>query len=391
MKKIIVLTSHPIQYQAPLFKLLAKDSNLDFGAWFCWDRGTKDEEFGVSVQWDIPLLEGYSNVFLKNYSLVPSSGFFGQFNPGVISKIIRVHPDLLILFGWNSFTNWMAFVTAKILNIPVAVRGESPLKQEFLKPRWKIFLKKLLLPAFFSAMSAIFYIGMENRKFYEYYGVLHQKLFFTPYAVDNAFFTQNARELRVRRKELRAALGFRESDCVLLFVGKLIPKKNPGDLLDAYKQLAPKNPNLKLVFVGDGSLREALEKSAAELHGVKFVGFKNQTEVPSFYSLADILTLPSGLGETWGLVVNEAMCFGLPIIASDVIGCGGDLIIEGSNGFIFPAGDVQKLTEAISFFLMHPEKKEAFSDKSCEIIKRYSLDECVAGIQAGLWSLSRGN
>ncbi|MEK7089942.1 MAG: glycosyltransferase family 4 protein [Patescibacteria group bacterium] len=391
MKKVVVLTSHPIQYQAPLFRLLAKETNLDFLVWFCWNRGTTDKEFGVSVQWDIPLLRGYHHVFLKNYSLVPSSGFWGQCNPGVISKIIRVHPNLLILFGWNSFTNWMAFATAKILNIPVAVRGESPLKQEFLKKRWKIFLKKLLLPAFFSAMSAIFYIGTENRKFYEYYGVPHEKLFFTPYAVDNTFFGQKAKELKHRRKELRAMLGFGETDCILLFIGKLIPKKNPSDLLNAYKKLAPKNSNLKLIFVGDGSLREALEKSAAGFHSVKFVGFKNQTEVPAFYSLADILTLPSGLGETWGLVVNEAMCFGLPIIASDVIGCGSDLIREGVNGFIFPAGDVQKLTEAISFFLTHPEKQESFSGKSMEIIRRYSLDECVIGIQAGLRSLSRGN
>lgn len=384
MKKVVVLTSHPIQYQAPLFKLLAGMPDLDFRVWFCWNRESMDKEFGVSVRWDIPLLDGYNNAFLKNYSFAPSSDFFGQFNPGVILRIIRLRPNLLILFGWNSLTNWLAFLTAKILGINVAVRGESPLRQEFLKTKTKILLKKLFLPIFFSALDIVFYIGEENRKFYEYYGVPQKKLFFTPYAVDNLFFIKKAEELIKKRKELRTSFGFLESDCILLFMGKLISKKNPKDLLGAYKKLVPKNPGLKLVFVGDGSLREELERLSAGFGGVKFVGFKNQTEVSQFYSLADILVLPSGLGETWGLVVNEAMCFGLPVIVSDVIGSGSDLVKQGENGFIFPAGDVDKLIHAITFFLTNPNKRRVFGVRSLEIVKKYSLNECVAGIQAGL-------
>ena len=229
-------------------------------------------------------------------------------------------------------------------------------------------IKKIILGWLFRHISAFLYIGEENKKFYEFYGVPEGKLFFAPYAVDNNRFMAAAKELRIRNQELRKRLSIKREAVVILFVGKLIEKKRPFDLLKAYELLS-KTQNLKtkiyLVFVGDGALRPELEKYVQEhnLKNVIFAGFKNQTELPEYYALSDFFVLPSGVGETWGLAVNEAMCFGLPIIVSDIVGCGPDLIKNGENGYIFPFGNVEKL----SFYLkdlIGDAKKENLSAKN---------------------------
>jgi glycosyltransferase involved in cell wall biosynthesis len=349
---------------------------VDLMVYFCWNFGVTeslDPEFGRKIKWDTPLLEGYNFKFLKNFSLKPSSGFWGQLNPSIIWELFKDRPDLLIIFGWNSYSNWLAAKTAKILGIKIAVRGENPLNQELLKASWKLFIKKIIFIPVFKLVNFFLYIGEENRKFYKYYGVSDKKLFFAPYAVDNNFFFQKNEEIKSRRTELRAKYGFGVGDTVLLFVGKLIEKKRPQDLLLAYRKLVLENPNLKLVFVGDGNLRLDLEKETTNLPGVVFVGFKNQSELPEFYTLADTFVLPSGMGETWGLVINEAMCFGLPVLVSSLVGCGSNLVKEGKNGFIFQFGDIEDLCVKLKLLVSIPHKMSEFGHESKEVIKKYSF------------------
>ncbi len=391
MKTLAILTSHPIQYQTPLFKKLSEQLEVDLTVYFCWDFGVKkeifDKEFKNKIKWDIPLLEGYKYKFFKNFSLKPSSSFWGQINPGIITK----NYDAVLIFGWNSFTNWLAFLSAFLTKKPVLLRGENPLNQELSKAKWKIGLKKIILGWLFRHISAFLYIGEENKKFYEFYGVPEKKLFFVPYAVDNDRFVRASNELRARRSELRKKLGIGEKDIVILFVGKLIEKKRPFDLLKAYKKLITQLPTypITLLFVGDGALRPELEKYIKDnaVKNVIFAGFKNQTELPKYYALSDILVLPSGEGETWGLVVNEAMCFRLPVIISDTVGCGPDLIKQKKNGYIFPLGDIVKLTEYLADFIKNPEKRKKFSEKSFEIIKEYSYENDIKGILKALESV----
>ncbi len=375
-KKIAIITSHPIQYQTPLFRELAKNSEVDLIVYFCWNFGVTeslDPEFGRKIKWDTPLLEGYNFKFLKNFSLKPSSSFWGQLNPSIIWELFKDKPDLLIIFGWNSYSNWLAAKTAKILGIKIAVRGENPLNQELLKSGWKLFIKKIIFIPVFKLVNFFLYIGEENRKFYKYYGVSDKKLFFAPYAVDNNFFFQKSEEIKSSRIELRTKYGFGVGDTVLLFVGKLIEKKRPQDLLLAYRKLVLENPNLKLVFVGDGNLRLGLEKEATNLPGVVFVGFKNQSELSEFYTLADVFVLPSGMGETWGLVINEAMCFGLPVLVSSLVGCGSNLVKEGKNGFIFQFGDIEDLCVKLKLLVSISHKMSEFGHESKEVIKKYSF------------------
>ena len=439
--KLAILTSHPIQYQTPLFQLLAKQPEIDLTVYFCWDFGvsepTHDSGFGKEIKWDISLLEGYKYKFLKNYSFKPSSKFWGQINPRIIKELILGTSDVhningnfgtsdvqlkktnaILTYGWNSFSNWLAFLTAFLKKIPVFLHAENPLNQELLKPKWKIKIKKIVLGWLFKRISAFLYIGEENKKFYQYYGVPEDKLFFAPYAVDNKRFIEARKSLSKNRKLLRKELRIDEKDIVILFVGKLIYKKHPFDLLRAYEllnmgksDLPNINVNVRrsdfqkfnLIFVGDGILRPELENYVKEynLKNVHFTGFKNQTEIPKYYALSDILVLPSGAGETWGLVVNEAMCFGLPIIASDVVGCGPDLVKHSENGYIFPVGDIKALAKYLRDLIYgHSdsfvnsdkfvdsdyglEKRKKFGKKSFEIIQNYSYEKDVNSILKAL-------
>ncbi len=388
--KLAIIMSHAIQYQVPLLRKLAFSEKVDLMVYFNWDFGVKEtyeSDFGVKVKWDIPILDGYKHKFLKNFSLRPSSGFWGQLNFGIISALVRGRYKAVLIYGWNSFVNWLAFFTALIIGTPVIIQGESPLNQELLKSGWKQKVKKFIFKKlFFPRISSFLYIGEENRKFYKYYGVPDEKLFFVPYAVDNERYITAKKELGIKNYKLREELGIKKDAIVILFVGKLIEKKRPFDLLKAYKNLenikTQEHKNISLIFVGDGNLRRDLENYAQShnLKNVHFVGFKNQTELPEYYALSDIFVLPSGIGETWGLVVNEAMCFSLPVIVSDMVGCALDLIKENQNGFIFPLGNIEKLAEYLKELILNENKRKIFSEKSFEIIQNYSHKKDIEGI-----------
>lgn len=389
--KLAVLMSHAIQYQVPLLRKIAARKEIDMTAYFCWNYGithTFDKEFGREVRWDISLLEGYKYKFLKNFSLKPSNNFLGLLNFGIVRELTRNRYDAILLFGWNSFANWLVFLTAPLFGTKIFLQGENPLSQELLKGKMKLRLKRLVFWWLFRRIDAFLYIGEENKKFYRYYGVPESKLFFSPYAVENDRYTPAVATLKERRDSFRKELDIAHNDVAILFVGKLIEKKRPFDLLRAYEQAAisgsGKGGNLSLIFVGDGALREELECYAREHHlnHVYFVGFKNQTELPQYYTLADIFVLPSGIGETWGLVVNEAMCFGLPVIVSNVVGCGSDLVKENQNGFIAPLGNIQKLAHCLVQLADNKERRIAFGKRSSEIVSGYTHEKDVNAILA---------
>jgi len=392
--KLAVLTPHPIQYQSPLFQELASHPEIDPTVYFCWDFGVKeptfDTGFNQKIKWDIPLLDGYSYKFLKNFAFNPGSGKWDhEINPAIVKEIWKGKYDAILIYGWNSLTNWLAFLTAFLTKTPVFVHGENPLNQESFKSRLKIKIKKLFLGGLFKKISAFLYIGEENKKFFKYYGAPEEKLFFCPYAVENERFINEAEKLKDSKNKFKKELGLEKDEVAILFMGKLIEKKRPFDLLKAFEFLTISyklKAKSSLVFVGDGILRPELEKYIKEhnLSNVYFLGFKNQTELPKYYTLADILVLPSGAGETWGLAVNEAMCFGLPIIVSDVVGCGPDLVKNNVNGFIFPLGDFKQLSRSLEALIKDSQKRKSFGEKSLGIIKNYTFERNINAILTAL-------
>lgn len=370
-KRLAVLTSHPIHYQAPLWRLLAADPDIRLTVFFRSDIGLRpyhDAEFNKTIQWDLPLVEGYEHIFLKS-----------TFD--LLVRLWRGHYDALLVHAWNSPATWLAVLWAKLLGIRTMLRAESPWNQEADKSGWKHELKKALLQIFFAGIDRFLYIGEQNRRLYLNYGISERKLFFTPYAIENERFFADAKKLRDERDKLRAEMGLPKDATVFLSVGKLIDKKRHMDMLAAYVRIS--SPQKALVIVGEGELRPSLEKYIEEhkLQNVHFPGFKGQTEISPYYAAADAFVLPSGPGETWGLVVNEAMCFGLPLIVSDIVGSAVDLVQVGKNGYVFPMGDVDALTKAMEELARDPVRRAAFGKKSREIVEGYSYEKDVEGIK----------
>lgn len=388
--KIVVVASHPIQYQVPFYKVLAQEKEIELTVLFCSDCGLEayyDKDFEQEIKWDIPLLEGYNHKFFKNWSLKPNpSTFWGLINPDVISYLRKNKFDAVLLHGWNSFTNWLVFFWAPLNGLSVLLRSETNLLP-IISP-FKRFLKHVILSSLFKNVSGFLAIGKYNEDFYKDYGVKQEKIYFVPYAVNNDFFLSKAEELIPKKQKLKEKYEVSKDLPVILFSGKLTEVKKPFDLLKAYAKLQDEKKS-NLIFLGEGPLKKELEKFTFDknLENVKFVGFKNQTEISEFYAMADVLVLPSEY-EPWGLVVNEAMCFSLPIIVSDKVGAGGNLVKDKVNGYIYPSGNTLALKEALRRVLFDHEKSE-MGYKSLEIVKKWSYKEGVEGILNCLKSIRK--
>lgn len=385
--RVAYLVSHPIQYQAPLLQRLASHPEISLHVFYMeLPKGRSDPEFGIPIQWDIPLLEGYPWSRLCNVSpFRRTSGFLRFVHPGIVSALMRGRYDALIVHGYAHCTEWIAFVTAWARKIPLLLRGESTLLRR--PPWWLDFVKSLLLGMLFRKAAALLAIGRLNREFYRSYGAPEDRIFFVPYAVDNDRFFSDVGRLTGARRALRQRWGWPEDLPVVLYVGKLIPRKRPMDLLDAYARVIREAP-AGLVYVGEGSERKRL-LDVARAQGLRWVavtGFLNQTEISRCYAAADLLVLPSS-HEPWGLVLNEAMCFGLPLIASSAVGAAPDLVKQGENGVVYPVGDVSELAKALRLLLTDPQLRKRMGQRSREIVSRYSYEADIRGILEALHSV----
>lgn len=392
MIPLLFLYSHPIQYFAPLSRRLSESGTFDLKVLYCSRQGAEavvDREFGQPVQWDTPLLEGYRSVFLPNWrgKHQPVGGFWSLINPRVVHWLWRSPRSVVVVHGWGHFTHVLAIVFGKMRGHCICIRGESCWSHEQQLPRWKRRLKKLLLgQGLFRFADFFLYIGEENRRFYRQMGVAERQLVFTPYSVDNAYFSAQWAALKGHAIALRRQLGLPKVASVVLFCGKLIAKKRPLDLLEAFHQAGVSNS--VLVYVGDGALREPLKDRARALgieHAVHITGFVNQSTIGQYYAAADVFVMCSDAGETWGLATNEAMNFGLPILLSDRTGCAADLCQPGANGFVFPTGDVASLSERLRHLLtLLPEERQAMGRVSQSIVSRYSFENIAQNLQQAL-------
>ena len=385
--KLGVLLHHPIHYHAPLMRQIAQDPEIDLKVFFCFDHGVslrRDPEFGMEYAWDVPLLADYEYEFVKNWSPWASTApIKGVFNPGIWRAIRSGRFDAFLVHGYVSPTVWLAVAAAKAHGTAVLLRGESIL----LYPRSVAVrgVKRLALEGLFKAVDVFLTIGSRNAEFYRAYGVTDERMVLMPYCVDNEFFFAARKADPAIGERTRERLGIGPSDPVILFVGKLIERKRPADLLCAYESLLGAHPRATLVFVGDGAQRDDLAADARRrnLNRVHFVGFKNRTEISAYYACADLLVLPS-IHDPWGLVVNEAMCFSLPVVASSLVGAIGDLIREGENGLSFPAGNVDKLVGCLRKLLDDPGLRGRMGARSEHMIREWGYAECIAGIKTAL-------
>ncbi|HUY27900.1 MAG TPA: glycosyltransferase family 4 protein [Candidatus Binataceae bacterium] len=385
--RIACLVSHPIQYQAPMFRYLAASPEIDLTVLFLSDLSVReyhDPGFGVAFKWDVPLIEGYRSEFLPAFGAIDEISFWRPFTRRIRRRLREGRFDALWVHGYAHQAMLRAVAAARSLGIKVLMRGDSNIADGARSPARRA-LKARILPRLFSAIDGFLAVGTRNREYYLAYGVPEAKIFSMPYAVDNEFFRSHAEAARPRREQLRCELGLATGRPIILFASKFQPRKRARDLIEACAAIgAPPHPYL--LMVGDGEERAALEARTRELGlggAVRFLGFRNQTELPRLYDLCDVFVLPSN-AEPWGLILNEVMNAAKPVIASDAVGAAPDLVIDGANGFVYPAGDIGALARALERVTRSPEHAAAMGAKSLEIVSRYSFAADRAGLLAAI-------
>lgn len=379
--KLAIVSTHPIQYNAPWFELLAQ-KGVAVKAYYTQgppsDKGSFDEGFGKVIKWDIPLLNGYEYTFVENVARHPGTGHFkGIVNPSLNEEIAAWSPNAILVIGW-SFVSHLKCMRHFHGKIPVLFRGDSTLLDE--RPGFKRQLRRLFLKWVYRNIDVALYAGTNNKRYFEAHGLKAQQLVFTPHAIDNARFFDVDGKYSVRAREWRMSLGFKPDDVVLLFVGKLEWQKNPYVVLDLAKRT--QNKHVKFLFVGNGAMEQELKKAAEDLPNVRFVGFQNQSMMPVVYRLGDLFILPS-VSETWGLALNEAMACGLPVIASDKVGGAIDLIRDGVNGCVFRAEDVDGLLLRLNQ-MIDSHSLDKMGQRSVEIIHSWSFESIIDSILGAL-------
>jgi glycosyltransferase involved in cell wall biosynthesis len=375
-----ILASHPIQYQAPLFRALSDTINLE--VLFAHRPSAQQQAagFGGAFEWDVDLLTGYNHRFLRNVARRPSSSrFLGCDNPELNTLIRGTRFDAFIVYGWNLKTYWQAVNACHKEKIPVLVRGDSQLNTNTRSA--KSTLKQLVYPRLLRQFDGFLAVGRRNEEYLRHYNVPADRIYFTPHCVDNDWFGLRAKEARPKRDAMRTTWGASPQTVVALYVGKFNTKKRPLDLVNALQKLTRSSRQVMAVFVGSGDLEPRL-RSAVARSNVRafFAGFRNQTELPSYYVAADVLVLPSDGGETWGLVVNESMACGLPAIVSDAVGCGPDLVEQGATGFTYKCGDVDALAANLAQVAALRQSGFEFEPHLEARMNQYSIQKCVKGI-----------
>lgn len=395
MLRLAIVTSHPIQYYAPWFRHLTATTDLTLRVFYLWDFGITaqaDRQFNQAIQWDIPLLEGYDYEFVPNTSRQPgTSHFWGLQNPTLTAQVKAFQPDAVLLMNYN-YASVYQFL-AGWRDTSLLFRGDS----HRLVPEtgFKAALKRRWISQIYRRFDACLYVGQANREYFRYHGVGDEQLFFSPHAIDNDRFIGQANTAQQQAKTWKQELGIPADHKVVLFAGKLIPKKRPLDLLQAF--LRANLPQVSLLFVGSGELEAAVrEQAQASAHRhIYFAPFQNQSQMPRTYAAGDVLVLPSyGAGETWGLAVNEAMCLGKPVIASDHVGCAADLVKPEQTGLIFPAGEVDALTTCLRRALGQSQGTggdrplRQWGQAAQAHISRYSYDQATEGLVEALSTLA---
>lgn len=348
--KLAIVVSHPIQYYSPWFRWLSLHTSIDLRVYYLSDWGlveSRDPGFGQNVRWDTDLLSGYAHDFIANRSLCPDTvSFGGLVNPGLPFALASWAPEAILLFGYKSPSLLAALGWARLAGVPVLFRGDSHL----LGNRRLSAKAEALLSTLYAQCSAFLAVGKANSRYFVSLGVPARRIFRCPHCVDTDHFdpSNESRADEARALELRKLLGLQAEDKVLLYCGKFHADKNPRGLLSAFRRV--NQTGWHLVLAGAGPDKEALVQMAgaqAESR-IHFLPFANQGEMPARYLLGDVFCLPStGLYETWGLAVNEAMLMGRPCLVSDRVGCAEDLIEEGRTGWVFDACDDHALEQAL--------------------------------------------
>jgi glycosyltransferase involved in cell wall biosynthesis len=388
--RLAVIAAEPVFYYVPLYRQLASDPRVDLTVIFASDAGVQPYDAGFGgdlITWDVDLLSGYRSDFVRHAAANRGArSFLAMRDLDVLSRIWRGHFDAVLVVGYAFLTLWYGIAAARLANRPVLIREDQTLLER--RPRARAFVRAVVLRVLFSQAYALS-PGSNNRDFFMRYGMDARRIFRVPHSVDNEGLQRRAAALAPQKLELREKVGIpADGGPVALFVGKLTDKKRPTDLLEAFTRVRARH-RCALIFVGEGPLRAELEERAKRVPDVHVVGFLNRAEIADAFAAADMLVVPSAYHETWGLVVNEAMNFSLPVIVSHKVGCARDLVQEGVNGLVFPARDVGALAGALERLISDPKLRARLGAASRERISGWTYEAAAEGVISACFAACR--
>jgi glycosyltransferase involved in cell wall biosynthesis len=386
--RIGFVSSHPIQYLAPLYQAVNRTADLEAVPIYLTDfslRNAVDPLFGTKVVWDVDLSVGTNPLFVPGFETrEPCAYSLRDSAPGIWSVVRRAGLDALVIHGHSILANHFASFAARSRSIPVFYQCDAPLA----KAQGSL-TRRALLRAYYATLSGFLASSTSNRAYYRMLDVPDRKIHHFPFAVDNDRFIKAAALSAGRRALIRQAIGLRDGVPAIVTASKLVAQKRVFDLLDAACALRKEGLDFDVLLIVEGDQRASLERISASAAGPPFVfaGFRNQSEMPVLFAASDIFALPAA-NENFGLVINEAMCAGLPVVVSSEVGAARDLVHDGENGRIFKAGDITGLSDALRDLLSDADLRQRMGTKSRTIIAGWSYNEDIAGLREALAAVS---
>ena len=376
--RLLFLTTHPIQYNAPLFSYLVKQSNYSIKVFYTLGDNTNSPAhngFGVKENWNIDLLSGYDYEFIENTSSSPSSlTYLGTKNPSLINRIKAYNPDAMIIYGWKHHSHLSALNHFR-KKIPILFRGDSTTLDDFSDSSLRSYLRYTLLKWVYKKVDYVLSPGAASDQYFLKSGIRQHQIIRAEHAIDNERFMNMTKIEEEQLCKLRTSLSLKSDEIVFLFAGKFIHKKNPVLLIDTFAQLKEINDNVRLLLAGDGILNDEINKRINELHlniakSINVLSFQDQQQMKLLYRVSDVFVLPSK-SETWGLSINESLASGTPVIVSNKCGSSHDLVKHGVNGLVFQSENSQDLLDKMIQICDH-QFRERLAASTKESIKNYS-------------------
>lgn len=384
--RLAAVISHPTQHFVPLYVELAKKNNIKLKVFYIAENGIKatyDQQFGVQVKWNTPMLEGYEYEFVEPGKVVDDFGFFSVDSKELTKTLSEFNPNWLWLHGYSQRANWRALM-AKKAHTKVLYSSDSNFG---IKPKktyrsfYKKLIKRIAVRLFFKKINIFLSISPANKQYLINYGVDESQIIDSAFPVDIDRLSQQRSALNEKSVErLKQDLSIEEKAKVIIVVGKLIPRKRVADVVDALSKL--KDQTIHLIVVGSGECQAQLVAQSVKrqlTNRVHFTGFVNQAELPRYLAAADIFVMPSE-DEPYGAVVAEALPFALPIVIARAVGAVGASAIEKKNALLFNVGEVGDLVVQLDFLLSNSELMLSFSKQSLLMSCEHNKDVMASHI-----------
>ncbi len=370
-QKVVLIHNIISPHVTPIFTELAKHTDLT--VLYCAEK--EDNR-----TWDEKPTEFTYKVLPHHAIKLKGKDLFTYFiNPSIINELNNLKPDVVIIAGWDLFAYQAASMYCTLKRIPYILWSGSTQNE----PSWRRTVSKPLVLAMVKGASAYIAYGSKARDYLVSLGADPKKIFISFNTTDLEKYRQLTTKYKEKAAQIKKQIGLKEEK-VILYYGQLIERKGPDLLLEAFATL--KTKDVALLLVGSGQYKSFLEKKKEGVENVYILDNPGDEEICKYYAIADLFVLPSR-EEVWGLVANQALAAGLPVVISDHTGASVDVVEDGINGYIFKSGSVTDLADKIDKVLdQKPKKMENESEKK---MKQFMPQETVKGVLAALESIQK--